>query len=166
MMQKDLSGMWTAVRSSDTAGVRAQLAAGATLDEADSEGCSNPLLLDAMYRFSIPPIHDVSCRVAAVGTRRNMHTHGTNDHRAQHACTRKFFEASLAHYFVEGHGTAFLQQRSACIRCSFVGLSPGRTPLMVACAAGDTEMVFLLVNGVSPPSSVAARQVKCSAIHG
>ncbi|CAM9339848.1 unnamed protein product [Ectocarpus sp. 4 AP-2014] len=68
-----LGGIWAAVRRSDATGVRAKLAAGATIDEADSEG---------------------------------------------------------------------------------------RTPLMVACASGDTEMASLLVNGVSPPSSVAARTIE------
>ncbi|CAM9809520.1 unnamed protein product, partial [Pylaiella littoralis] len=68
-----LGGIWAAVRSSDAAGVRANLAAGAVMDEADSEG---------------------------------------------------------------------------------------RTPLMVACANGDTEMASLLINGVSPPSSVAARTIE------
>lgn len=33
---------------------------------------------------------------------------------------------------------------------------------MVACANGDTEMASLLINGVSPPSSVAAR---CGNLH-
>ncbi|CAN0345620.1 unnamed protein product [Ectocarpus sp. 12 AP-2014] len=68
-----LGGIWAAVRRGDANGVRAKLAAGATIDEADSEG---------------------------------------------------------------------------------------RTPLMVACASGDTEMASLLVNGVSPPSSVAARTIE------
>ncbi|CAB1111013.1 unnamed protein product [Ectocarpus sp. CCAP 1310/34] len=68
-----LGGIWAAVRRGDATGVRAKLAAGATIDEADSEG---------------------------------------------------------------------------------------RTPLMVACASGDTEMASLLVNGVSPPSSVAARTIE------
>ncbi|CAM9391757.1 unnamed protein product [Scytosiphon promiscuus] len=72
-LQVSPCGIWAAVRRGDAAGVRAKLAAGATIDDADTKG---------------------------------------------------------------------------------------RTPLMVACASGDARMATLLVNGVSPPASVAARTIE------
>lgn len=145
--------------------MEAKLAAGAWIDEADSEGGSEKASLHPMEgRDDVDPLVAASFPMRCPPLQRE----GSIERVASKLMSGVLF----CSHTMRGNTVSLKRltgERGLCYSSifSFLPYLPpqtcpcsGRTPLMIACALGDAAMTSLLVKRLIPPASVAVRTME------